>query len=104
MQSPIFPTLLLASKEDWLENPKKVKCYVQFNPLVTASINQITYRQFDYAKYMEYKHRLSRWLHKRLCHNYIQASLFNRPCTCTLRLNTPGSPADWHRSKKSYKK
>ena len=77
MQSPIFPTLLLASKDDWLENPKKVRCYVQFNPLVTASINQITYRQFDYAKYMEYKHRLSRWLHKRLCHNYIQASLFN---------------------------
>jgi len=77
MQSSIFPTLLLASKDDWLENPKKVRCYVQFNPLVTASINQITYRQFDYTKYMEYKHRLSRWLHKRLCHNYIQASLFN---------------------------
>src|SRR5215468_3033777 len=27
-----------------------------------------------------------------------------RPCTCTLRLNTPGSPADCNRSKKSYKK
>jgi hypothetical protein len=85
MQSPIFPTLLLASKDDWLENPKKVRCYIQFNPLVTASINQITYRQFDYAKYMEYKHRLSRWLHKRLCHNYIQASLFN---TYTIKMTT----------------
>jgi len=85
MQSPIFPTLLLASKDDWLENPKKVKCYIQFNPLVTASINQITYRQFDYTKYMEYKHRLSRWLHKRLCHNYIQASLFN---TYTIKMTT----------------
>jgi hypothetical protein len=85
MQSPIFPTLLLASKDDWLENPKKVRCYVQFNPLVTASINQITYRQFDYTKYMEYKHRLSRWLHKRLCHNYIQASLFN---TYTIKMTT----------------
>jgi len=85
MQSPIFSTLLLASKDDWLENPKKVRCYVQFNPLVTASINQITYRQFDYMKYMEYKHRLSRWLHKRLCHNYIQASLFN---TYTIKMST----------------
>jgi len=85
MQSPIFPTLLLASKDDWLENPKKARCYIQFNPLVTASINQITYRQFDYAKYMEYKHRLSRWLHKRLCHNYIQASLFN---TYTIKMTT----------------
>jgi len=85
MQSPIFPTLLLASKDDWLENPKKVRCYVQFNPLVTASINQITYRQFDYMKYMEYKHRLSRWLHKRLCHNYVQASLFN---SYTIKMST----------------
>jgi hypothetical protein len=26
------------------------------------------------------------------------------PCTCTLRLNNPGSPADCHRDKKFYKK
>src|SRR5207245_10742492 len=34
---------------------------------------------------MEYKHRLSRWLHKRLCNNYIQESLFN---TYTIRMTT----------------
>ena len=27
-----------------------------------------------------------------------------RPCTCTLRINTPGSPADRCRSRKSYKR
>jgi hypothetical protein len=26
---------------------------------------------------MEYKHRLSRWLYKRIAHNYVQASLIN---------------------------
>ncbi len=27
-----------------------------------------------------------------------------RPCTCTLRINIPGSPTDRHRGKKSYKR
>jgi hypothetical protein len=75
VQSPIFPVLLIASKQEWLMSPKSARCYVQFNPLVTASINHISYRQYDYLTYMSYKHRLSRWLHKRLSHNYTQASL-----------------------------
>ena len=77
MQSSIFPTLLIASRMDWLAAPQEAKCYVQFNPLVTACINHLTYRQFDYILYMEYKHRLSRWLYKRIAHNYVQASLIN---------------------------
>ena len=77
MQSSIFPTLLIASRRDWLAAPQEAKCYVQFNPLVTACINHLTYRQFDYILYMEYKHRLSRWLYKRLAHNYVQASLIH---------------------------
>ncbi|HTD20916.1 MAG TPA: hypothetical protein VK667_15440 [Ktedonobacteraceae bacterium] len=83
IQSPIFPVLLIASKEDWLKNPKQARCYVQFNPLVTASINRLSYRQYDYLTYMAYKHRLSRWLHKRLAHNYVQASMIN-PYTINL--------------------
>jgi hypothetical protein len=83
IQSTIFPVLLIASKEDWLKNPKQARCYVQFNPLVTASINRLSYRQYDYLTYMAYKHRLSRWLHKRLAHNYVQASMLN-PYTINL--------------------
>jgi hypothetical protein len=75
IQSPIFPVLLMTRKDDWLKNPKQARCYVQFNPLVTASINRLSYRQYDYLTYMAYKHRLSRWLHKRLAHNYVQASI-----------------------------
>ena len=85
IQAPIFPVLLVASKDDWLQHPKEARCYVQFNPLVTASIDHLTYRQFDYLTYMSYKHRLSRWLHKRLAHNYIQAGLLS---PYTIRMST----------------
>jgi hypothetical protein len=85
IQAPIFPVLLVASKDDWLQNPKEARCYVQFNPLVTASIDHLTYRQFDYLTYMSYKHRLARWLHKRLAHNYIQAGLLS---PYTIRMST----------------
>src|SRR5262249_12881724 len=64
MQSSIYPTLLIASRMHWLAAPQETKCYVQFNPLVTACVNHLTYRQFDYILYRDNKHRLSRWLYK----------------------------------------
>jgi hypothetical protein len=97
MQSAIFPTLLIASREDWLAAPHKAKCYVQFNPLVTVCINHITYRQFDYILYMEYKHRLSRWLYKRLAHNYIQAGLLS---PYTIKMSTILRDSGTHQSER----
>jgi hypothetical protein len=47
---------------------------VQFNPLVTRSINKLTYRQFHYLAFMHIKNQLARYLFKRLSHNYTQAS------------------------------
>jgi hypothetical protein len=73
VQSPIFPILLLANKDDWVKKPKETRCFVQFHPLITASITALSFRQYDYQLVMSYKHRLSRWLHKRMAHNYIQA-------------------------------
>jgi hypothetical protein len=35
--------------------------------------------------YMQYRYRLSRWLHKRLAHNYVQASML---APYTIRLST----------------
>ena len=75
MDSSIFPTLIIVKRRDWERNPKRTRCYVQFNPLVTYSINNLAYRQLDYVKFMTFKRQLSRWLHKRLSHNYVQASL-----------------------------
>ena len=85
VESAIFPTLLLASKQDWLASPKTTRCYVQFHSLVTHCMSCLTYRQFDYDAHMRYTHRLSRWLHKRLAHNYTQAGFLH---PYTIRLST----------------
>ena len=85
LASPIFPLLLIGSRQDWLKNPTETRCYVQFHPFITQCLSQLTYRQFDYGMYMRYRYRLSRWLHKRLAHNYVQASMLT---PYTIRLST----------------
>ena len=44
---------------------------------MTASIEALTYRQFDYETLMSYNYQLSRWLHKRLYHNFVNAGMLN---------------------------
>ena len=68
---------MISSRKDWKIDPKNARCYVQFNPLVTASIEVLTYRQFDYETLMSYNYQLSRWLHKRLYHNFVNAGILN---------------------------
>ena len=53
VKSSIFPVVALVNRAEWEQNPKQVRCYVQFNPLVTYSINKLAFRQFDYATYMK---------------------------------------------------
>jgi hypothetical protein len=77
MDSSIFPLVVISSRKNWRADPKGSRCFVQFNPLVTASIEALTFRQFDYETLMSYKMQLSRWLHKRLYHNYINAGMLN---------------------------
>jgi hypothetical protein len=77
LDSSIFPTVMISSRREWKNDPRNARCYVQFNPLVTASIEALTFRQFDYETLMSYERQLSRWLHKRLYHNYVNASLLN---------------------------
>jgi hypothetical protein len=78
MDSSIFPTVMIAHRSQWEENPKHTYCYAQFNPLVTHSINKLTYRQFDYDLLMQYRYQLSRWFHKRLFHNFTNADLLHK--------------------------
>lgn len=77
LDSSIFPTVMISSRREWQSDPKNARCYVQFNPLVTASIEALTFRQFDYETLMSYNYQLSRWFHKRLYHNYVNAGLLN---------------------------
>lgn len=42
VSAPLFPVLAIANEEEWLANPKRTRCYVQFHPLVTKSIAALT--------------------------------------------------------------
>ena len=74
LSASIFPVLSLVSRRDWEADPKQTRCYVQFNPLVTYSLNKVTYRQFNYTTFMGLTRQLSRYLFKRLSHLYTNAS------------------------------
>jgi len=67
-------SLVGVSKDDLKTNPRS-RWYADFNILVTEGIKQIKYRQYDYSLMMSHKGQLARYLHKRLAHNYVQASL-----------------------------
>jgi hypothetical protein len=68
VSSSIFPALGLATRKEFGK-----RAFVQFSPLVTTSINQGSYRQINYQKYMLHSLSLSRWLHKRMSHHFTQA-------------------------------
>jgi hypothetical protein len=55
----------------------KERVVVTFHPLVTGSINQRTYRLFNYDRLMKMKMPLARWLHKRISHLFSQATVHN---------------------------
>ena len=75
--SSLFETLGLQSRDDQRAGNQKTFVFVRFNPMVTASIKQKTFRQFNYEKSMAYKSVIARRLHKRMAHHYIQASIAN---------------------------
>lgn len=74
----IFITLGLTSRDDWKNHTKDAKCFVKFNPLVTASIKNKSFRQIDYETTMKYKSYIARQIHKRLSHHYTQASIMEK--------------------------
>lgn len=61
------------TRADLKEDPN-AKWHVQFHPLVTDSIDRITYRQFNYQQLMSHKTQLARWIHKYLVNKYTMAS------------------------------
>ena len=58
-------------------NTERGEAYIRFNPLVTASIKNKTFRQFNYEKSMSYRNVIARQLYKRMSHYYKQAGLMN---------------------------
>ena len=64
-RSTYLPHLAAVSRAKLREDPE-AKWVVQFHPLVTNSIDQVTYRQYNYALMMSHSTQLARWLHKQL--------------------------------------
>ena len=56
------------------EADRSAKWAAQFHPLVTQSIDRVTYRQFNYKRLMKCRSQLARWLLSQLVLKYTQAS------------------------------
>jgi hypothetical protein len=74
--SPYLPFLAGVTRKDIDANPE-AKWIAQFHPLVTQSIDQITYRQFNYQRLMRCRNQLTRWLIHQLVLKYTAASITN---------------------------
>lgn len=72
--NPYFSGLSAVSRTVLAQDPE-AKWIVQFHPLVTQSIDSLTYRQYSYAQMMGHSTQLARWLHKQLSLKFTFASL-----------------------------
>jgi hypothetical protein len=83
-RSPYFPLLTSVSRKKISEDPE-ARWLVQFHPLVTQSIDSLTYRQFNYAQMMSHSTQLARWLHKQLS---LKFTFANFTTTFEMRFST----------------
>jgi hypothetical protein len=72
-RSAYLPSLAAVSRKKLRDDPK-AKWAVQFHPLVTGSIDKVTYRQFNYHLMMSHSTQLARWLHQQLVLKYTFAN------------------------------
>jgi hypothetical protein len=79
LKTNMFQGLGLTTQEDWKDLGKKTMGFVRFNPLVTAAIKNLNFRQLDYEKAMSFVSVIARQLYKRMSHHYIQASRISQP-------------------------
>jgi len=78
LSDQLLSTVGLTTQDDWKGSGRNSKAFVRFNPLVTQSLNDKTFREYNYRVSMGYKYNVSRWLHKRMSHVYTQASSINK--------------------------
>jgi hypothetical protein len=71
-----LPALAAVSRKRLASDPQ-AKWAAHFHPLVTESIDSLSYRQYNYHVMMSHSTQLARWLHKRLAHNYTHASVMS---------------------------
>ena len=74
--NPILTDVTRVTRAKFLKDPS-VMWWAKLPALISKSVNELTYRQFNYGKLMQMQSQLARWLHKRMSHNYTQADLLN---------------------------
>lgn len=74
--STYLPVVAGVCRSD-IDSDPNAKWVVHFHPLVTESIEKLSYRQFNYDQLMSHTTQLARWLHKQLIQKYVFASIIN---------------------------
>lgn len=77
-ESNYLPALAAVSRTDLKDDPN-ARWVAQFHPLITRSIDHVTYRQFNYQVMMSLPSQLARWLHKQLSIKFTFASAVANP-------------------------
>lgn len=75
-RSTYLAALTGVKRKDY-ETDRAARWMAQFHPLVTQSIDQVTYRQFNYQRLMRCNTQLARWLVSQLVLKYTQAAMLN---------------------------
>jgi hypothetical protein len=75
-RSTYLAALTGVKRKDY-EADRDTRWVAQFHPLVTQSIDQVTYRQFNYQRLMRCNTQLARWLISQLVLKYTQAAMLN---------------------------
>ena len=75
---PVYSASILSdvtqvTRGQYIDDPS-LSWVARLPALVSKSVNELTYRQFNYGVLMGLNSQLARWIHKRLSHNYTNAS------------------------------
>ena len=74
--APILSDVTRVTRQKYLED-SSMTWVARLPALISKSVNELTYRQFNYGVLMSLTSPLARWLHKRLSHNYTNASFMD---------------------------
>ncbi len=74
--APILSDVTRVTREKYL-NDTSMTWVARLPALISKSVNELTYRQFNYGVLMSLSSQIARWLHKRLSHSYTNASFID---------------------------
>lgn len=74
--APILSDVTRVTRQQYLDDTSQT-WMARLPALLSKSVNELTYRQFNYGVLMSFSTQLARWLHKRLSHTYTNASMLD---------------------------